>query len=66
LRLLGPCVSGEVQVIAQAAQQRVAHAAADEVQLVARVSEHPAEVAQHIAVTVQRNLRTGKQSGISS
>jgi len=33
---------------------------------VARVSEHPAEVAQHIAVTVQRNLRTGKQSGISS
>ncbi len=40
LHLLGPGVGGEVEVGAEPAQQRVAHAAADEVQLVAGVSEH--------------------------
>jgi len=38
--------------------------AADEIQLVARVSEHAAELTQHIAAAVQRNLRTGKQFGV--
>ena len=66
LHLLGPRVGGEVQVGAQPAEQRVAHAAADEVQLVARVSEHPAEFAQHVGVPVQRDLRGGQQFGISS
>jgi len=66
LHLLGPRVGGEIQVIAQAAEQRVAHAATDEVQLVARVSEYPAEFTQHRAVLVQRDLRGGQQFGISS
>ena len=57
LHLLGPGVGGEVEVGAEPAQQRVAHAAADEVQLVAGVSEHPAEIAQHVGVLVQRDLR---------
>ena len=43
-----------------------AHTAADEVQLVARASEHPAEFAQHVAAAVERHLRGGQQLGISS
>jgi hypothetical protein len=65
LHLLRPRIGGEIQVIAQAAQQRVAHAAADEVQLMARVSEYPAEFTQHRAVLVQRNLRGGQPFSIS-
>src|ERR1700752_4052891 len=66
LHLLGPRVGGEVQITAEPAEQRVAHIAADEVQLMPRVSEYPSEFAQHRAVPVQRNLCTGKQSAISS
>ena len=66
LHLLGARVGGEIQVIAQPAEQRVAHAAADEVQLVTRISEHAAEIAQHARRAVQRNRGSGEQSGISS
>ena len=55
LHLLGPGIGGEVQVSAEAAQQRVAHAAADEVQLVAGVGEYPAELAEHRLVAAQRD-----------
>ena len=64
LHLLGPRVGGEVEVGAEPAQQRVAHTAADEVQLVARVSEHPAEIAQHVGVPVQRHLGSGEQFSV--
>ena len=65
LHLLGPRIGGEIQVTAQAAQQRVAHAAADQVQVVARVSEYLAEFTQHRAVPVQCNLRGGQPFGVS-
>ena len=66
LHLLGPGVGGEVQIGAQPAEQRVAHTAADQVQLVAGVSEHRAQLAQHVGMPVQRDLRGGQQFGVSS
>ena len=50
--------------VTQPAQHRVAHTAADQIQLVARVGEQPAEFAQHVAVPVQAHLRGGQQLGI--
>ena len=66
LHLLGARVGGEVEVIAEPAQQGVAHAAADEEELVARFSEHATQVAQDVAVPVQRNLRCTQQFGVTS
>ena len=65
LHLLGARVGGEVQVGAQPAQQRVAHRAADQVQLVARGGEQRAELAQHLGVPVQRDRGRGQQLGIA-
>ena len=62
LHLFRAGVGGEIQVGVQPAQQRVAHAAPDEVQLVTRVSKYPAEVAQHLAVRVQRDLGAASSS----
>ena len=68
LHLLGPGVGGEVQVglFGQPAEQRVAHTAADEIQLVARLSEHRAEIAQDVGVLVEGHRGAGQQFGVSS
>jgi hypothetical protein len=44
VRLLGPGGGGEVEVVAQDAEQRVAHRPPDEVDLVAGLGEQPAQV----------------------
>ena len=69
LHLLGPGVGGEVEVGAEPAEQRVAHTAADQIQLVARVGEQRcrARAARRRAGSappgqrraVQRRLRSG-------
>nr|CRL56745.1 hypothetical protein CPGR_04069 [Mycolicibacterium fortuitum subsp. fortuitum DSM 46621 = ATCC 6841 = JCM 6387] len=66
--LLRAGVGGEIQiaVLGQPAQQRVAHTAADQIQLVARCSEHRAERAQHLGAVVQRDPCAGQQFGISN
>ena len=66
LYLLGPGVGGEIEVGTQPAQQRVAHTAADEVELVAGVSEHATQFAQHAVMPVQRDLRGRQQFGVRS
>ena len=68
LHLLGAGVGGEVQIldIGQPAEQRVAHAAADEVQLVTGLSEHRAEIAQDVGMPVEGHRGAGQQFGISS
>ena len=66
LHLLGPGVGGEVQVSAEPAQQRVAHTAADQVQLVAGVSEHAAQVrAAHRDGRFSATCARRKQFGVS-
>ena len=66
LHLLGPGVGGEIEVGTQPAQQRVAHTAADEVEVVAGVSEHTTQIAQHAVMPVQRDLRGRQQFGVRS
>ena len=64
LHLLGPGVGGEVEVGAEPAQQRVAHTAAHQVQLVTRGSEQRAQLAQHVGVPVKCHLGSGEQFSI--
>ena len=59
-----PGVGGEVEVGAEPAEQRITHASPDQIQLMARVGEHPAEVAQYLGVPVQRHLGSDEQFGV--
>jgi hypothetical protein len=59
-----PRIGGEVEVRAQPPQQRVAHAAADQVELMARGSEQLPERRQQLALAVQRDQRLRQQRGV--
>ena len=61
---LGPGVGGEVEVGTQAAEQRVTHTSADQIQLVAVIGEQLPETAQHLRMTIQRNLGSSQQLDI--
>jgi hypothetical protein len=64
LQLLRAGVGGEVQIGDRPLQHRVAHRAADQIQLVAGGSEQPAEVAQDVGMPVQCDRGSGQQLGI--
>ncbi len=66
LHLIRPGVGGKVEVGAQAAQDRVADAAAHQVQIAAGVGEHLTEAAERVRVPVQRDQGTGQQFGVGS
>ena len=61
---LGPRIGGEVEVGAQPTEQRVADAAADQIQLVSGVGKQSAEVAENVGVPIQRDRGGGQQLGI--
>ena len=64
LHLVRARVGGEIQVGTQPAQHRVAHTAADQIQLAARGVEAAAEPPQQVVVPVQRDQRTRQQRGV--
>ena len=60
----GPRVGGEIEIGAQAAEQRVAHTAPDEIQLVTRIGKQTTEFAEHGRVPVERHRGRGHLRGI--
>ena len=59
-----PGVGGEVEVGIQPAQDRVADAAADQVEVVAGRSEQAADFAQHLTLSIERDEGPGEQLDI--
>ena len=55
-------VGGEVQVVQLAAQQRIAHTATHQIQVMTRRREHPAQVYEQTRMLVQRDRGSGQQS----
>ena len=58
---VGACVGGEVQVCSEAPEHCVAHAAADEIQLVPGFAECRGEWGEHVGQFVDRALGPGQQ-----
>ena len=59
---LGPRIGGEVQVGTQPSQHRIAHAAADQIQLVPPRGEHLAQGIQHVLEAPERDRRRSEQA----
>ena len=59
-----PRIGGEVEVRARPPQQRIAHTAADQVELMSRRSEQLPQRRQQFALAVQRDQRPRQQRGV--